>query len=245
MDLKICGIVDIVLVLIAIILIIVGYKKGFIKKLISLAGILVIVVFSAVLCGQFSEFMIHNNIFYPSIYESIYNNIIGNFDEQNIELTYITVSEALEQGLNVPKFFADFICNGIEEGSASLPALEAASKIAEYLSSIVMTIISFFVLLIGTFISVLILKLVADALRTNKLIRFVDGVLGAIFYIAVYAVIVCVLFYALSLMIDQTWFESAREWLDVDMMLSDDSKFRISKAIYESNILKRILDLFI
>lgn len=245
MDLKVCGIIDIVLVLVAIILIIVGYKKGFIKKLISLAGVLVIVVFSAALCGQFSEFMIHHDIFYPSIYESILNNITGNFEEQGITLNFITVSEALEQGLNVPKFFADFICNGIEEGSAQLPAIEAASRIAEYLSSIVMTIISFFVLLIGTFLLVLILKLVADALRTNKLIKIVDGMLGAIFYIAVYAVIVCVLFYALSLMIDQPWFESAKKWLDVDMMLADDSKFRISKAIYESNILKRILDLFI
>lgn len=245
MDLKICGIVDIVIILVAIILMVVGYKKGFIKKLISLAGILVIVVFSVMFCGQFAEFMKHHGIFYPSINESICNNIIGNFEEKGIEITVLSVSEALEQGLNVPKFFADIICNGIENGSAELPAIEAAGRISEYLSSIVMTIIAFFILLIGTFLIVLILKLVADALRTNKLIKFVDGVLGMIFYLAVYAVIICVLFYALSIFIDQEWFTPAREWLNVDMMLEDDSKFRISKAIYESNILKRILDLFI
>ena len=182
---------------------------------------------------------------YPSINETICNNIIGNLEEKGIEITVLSVSEALEQGLNVPKFFADIICNGIENGSAELPAIEAAGRISEYLSSIVMTIIAFFILLIGTFLIVLILKLVADALRTNKLIKFVDGVLGMIFYLAVYAVIICVLFYALSIFIDQEWFTPAREWLNVDMMLEDDSKFRISKAIYESNILKRILDLFI
>lgn len=245
MDLKVCGIIDIVLVLVAIILIIVGYKKGFIKKLISLAGFLVILVFSVMLCGQLSEFMIHHGIIYPSIFDSINGNITSNLADKGLVIETLTVGEVLEQGLEIPKFIADVLCNAISSGSSEIPAVEAASVIADYLASIIMMVIAFFILLIGTFIIVLVLKLVADALRTNKLIRFVDGIFGIIFYVSIYAAIVCVLFYGLSLVIDLEWFAPAKEWLNVDMMLEDDSKFRISKAIYESNILKKLLDLIL
>ena len=42
---------------------------------------------------------------------------------------------------------------------------------------------------------------------------------------------------------DKEWFSPAKEWLTVDMQLDTD-KFRLSKWIYEGNIIRRILNLF-
>ena len=57
-----------------------------------------------------------------------------------------------------------------------------------------------------------------------------------------YSVVVLTLFYFLSIVIDMEWFSKAKEWLVVDMQLGNDN-FRISKAFYEGNVLKRIIDI--
>lgn len=243
MDLKICGIIDIVLVVLAIIFLIVGYKKGFIKKVISFAGILVIIIFSIIYCGQFAQFLIHHDVLYPDIYDKINSNILTNLEGKSIA-SDATVVDVLVEGLNIPKFIANMIGNGVTgEGGELLTVADMADAIANYLGTAAMTIIAFFVLAIGIFIITLILKLIASALRTNRLVKIVDGILGSVLYVTIFAGIVCVVFYLISLFMDQAWFSGAKEWLEVDMQLNTDS-FRLSKLVYNGNIVKRILDLF-
>ncbi len=242
MDLKICGIIDLILIGIGIIFLIVGYKKGFIKKLISLAGILVIVVFSIVYCSQFAQFLIHHKVFYPGFYDNIYNNIITNIAKKNIPVD-ATVTDVLVKGFNVPRFIASILANGIVKEGQALPTVqEIADAIATYLGTALMNIIAFFILFVGIFIITLVLKIIADLLRANKLVRTVDGILGSLLYVTVFATVVCILFYFLSLCMNQEWFKGARDWLAVDMQL-DTNHFRLSKLVYEGNIIKKILDL--
>lgn len=243
MDLYICGIIDIVLVIGAILFFIIGYKKGFIKKIISLAGILVVLIFSFIYCGQFAQFLIHHDVFYPDIYQNINTNILTNLEGKNIAAD-ATVVDVLVEGLNVPRFIANLIGNGVMNQGSELPTAAAmADAIAQYLSTTLMSIIAFFILAVGIFVITLILKLIASVLRTNKLVRFVDGILGSLLYVTIFACIVCVIFCILSYFMDKEWFSSARQWLEVDMQLNTD-KFRISKFVYNGNILKRFLDLF-
>lgn len=242
MDLKICGILDIILIVAGIVFLIIGYKKGFIKKLISLAGILVIIIFSIVYCSQFAQFLIHHKVFYPNFYNNIFNNIITNLEKKNIAGD-ATVTDVLVQGLNIPKFIASMLANGIVKEGQSLPTvLEIADAIAKYLGTALMNIISFFILAVGIFLLVLILKILASVLRTNKLVKVVDGILGALFYLTIFATVVCVLFYFLSLCMNQEWFKGARDWLTVDMQL-ETNHFRLSKLVYQGNIIKKIFDL--
>ena len=85
--------------------------------------------------------------------------------------------------------------------------------------------------------------MIANILRTNKLVRIVDGLLGSILYITIFAVGVCLLFCLLSYFMKQDWFSGARNWIEVDMQLTTD-KFRLSKLVYNGNIIKRIFELF-
>lgn len=242
MDLLFCGLIDIILVLVAIIFMIVGYKKGFIKKLISVAGILVIIIFSFIYCGQFAEFLISHDIFYPGIFDKINTNILTNLDAKSIAAD-ATAADFLNQGLGVPKFIANFIGKGVtNEAGEALVVADMSNAIADYLATALMSIISFFILALGIFIITLILKLIADALRTNKLVRVIDGILGIILYLSIYAVSVCIIFCIMGYLMEAEWFSSAKAWLEVDMQLTTE-EFRLSKAVYNGNIIKKFLDL--
>ncbi len=243
MDLKICGLIDIILIVGTIIFLILGFKKGAIKKIISLAGILVILVFSIIYCGQFAQFLIHHNVIYPSIYGKINTNILTNLENKGLSAG-ATVGEVLKTGLNIPGFIADMIGKGVTNHYPQLTDVNSvADAVSGYLATMAMNVISFFILAIGLFVVILILKLIADMLRTNKFVKAVDGILGAVLYVTIYAAVVCFIFCILSYFMRCSWFEGAKKWLEVDMQLNT-NKFRISKALYEGNILRRLLELF-
>lgn len=241
MDLYICGLIDIILILGVIIFLIVGYKTGFIKKVINIAGVIVILVFSIVFCNQFAEFLTAHNIIFPGINNAIYSTILEKLADKGIA-SDASINVMLEEGIGIPRFFANFIANGIKSDTISSTS-DVALSISTYLTGIIMVIISFFILFIGLLIVIYILKKIADGMRKNGLIRFIDGTLGALFSLTIYSVVVLVLFCILSYMMDAEWFSSAREWLIVDMQLETD-KFRISKIIYNGNILTNLLNLF-
>ncbi|MGM9969263.1 MAG: CvpA family protein [Anaeroplasma sp.] len=236
MDFGFFGVVDIILLVFAIVFMAIGYKKGFMKKVLSFFGIIAILIFSFIYCGQFSQFMIHNNIIYPAINGNIVNNIESYMVSNGI--SELTVSEVLSKALNIPDFIANMIVNAIGNPEPS----EVITSVANYLSTTLMNIISFFILFIGLIIILGLLKLITNVLRTNVLIRVTDGILGILLYIAIYAVIVSIAFYILSLLMNQEWFSGAKSWLEVDMQLNTD-EFRLSKTIYNGNIIKALLDM--
>lgn len=242
-DLIFCGIIDIVLVLLAIVFLIVGYKKGFIKKIISLVGIIIILIVSFIYCGQFANFLREHNIIYPDLESSIGANIAQKISEANIS-PEAGIKEFLTTGLNIPSFISGFIANGIINSHPELTNVEQmVSATTQYACQTIMNIISFFILAIGIFIIILIIKLIASVLRTNKFVRVVDGILGAVLYVTIFIAIVCIVFTVISYCMDKEWFSPVKEWLTVDMQLNTD-KFRLSKWIYEGNIIRRILNLF-
>ncbi|MBE6136935.1 MAG: hypothetical protein E7176_00880 [Erysipelotrichaceae bacterium] len=243
MNLWICGLLDLILIAGVVIFAIIGYKKGFMKKLISLGGILVILIFSFLYCGQFAEFMISHDMIYPGIFEKIHTGFLTKLEGKNITGD-TTVPVFLNEYLGVPKLFANMLGKGVTNDSGELlTAADMAFAAADYIAGIIMNIIAFIILAILIFVVILILKLIADALRTNKLVEVVDGILGILLYLTFYAVGVCVLFWILSLFMRAEWFSTARAWFEVDMQLTTD-KFRLSKLVYEGNVLRRLMDLF-
>ena len=67
MDLKFCGIIDIIMVLGGIIMLFVGYKKGFITKILSVASILLIIIFSFFFASTLTGYLKDWNLIYPNI----------------------------------------------------------------------------------------------------------------------------------------------------------------------------------
>lgn len=242
MDLLICGLLDIIIIVGIIIFAIVGYKKGFMKKLLSLGGILLILIFSLVFCGQFAEFMISHDMIYPGIFDKIHSGFLTKLEGKDISQD-ATLNVFLNEYLGIPKLFANLFGKGVTNDAGELlTAADMAYATADYIASILMNIISFLILAFIIFIVIVILKLIADGLRTNKLVEVIDGILGILFYLTVFILCICVLFWILSLFMRADWFV-AKEFFEIDMQLNTD-KFRISKFIYEGNILRRIMDLF-
>ena len=52
MDLRICGLIDIILILLILLVLFLGYKKGFLKKAIGLIGLFVGLAIAFVFCTQ-------------------------------------------------------------------------------------------------------------------------------------------------------------------------------------------------
>lgn len=243
MDFGFFGLIDVILLIGALIFIILGFKKGFMKKAISLIGILVIIGFSIVYAGQFAKFLIQNDIIYPSVFDRINGNILDKLATQDIAVDS-TCADVLHKVLGVPEFIANLIGSSIKNSSNEpITAANMANSIAVYLSTLAMNVISFFILALGLFIIILILKLIASILRQSKIIRGIDGILGIVLYLTIYSCIVLFVFCLLFVFMNQEWFSSAKEWLTVDMQLDNDN-FRVSKFVYEGNIFKNILTLF-
>ncbi len=237
---EVVSILDIILIIGAIITIIFGFKKGFMKKFLSFFGILIILIFSIMFAGQLSLMLSTSNAFgiHDNIYNGLYSNLSANMASYPEDATVKTI---IEQGLNL-KFMSGIISNMI--GVPSDTSLsEVIVFIATNLTNICMNVIAFGMLFVGLLILLLILKIIANVLRNNNFIKFVDGILGVALSLIIYIAIVAGLFALLKVFMNQDWF-TIKEWFATDMHLNDDA-FRISKALYQNNIFINIISVFV
>ncbi len=236
MDFKFFGIIDIVLILIMIISLILGFKKGFVKKAIGIVGVLVALVVAAVFYDKLSLYLQEEKVFY-SIYSNVENNIIDAIIENGLS----NDAKAALIHVGVPDFLAGFLADKITK---SIAPFELASNVASFFYDIVMNVISFVILFIGVFLVTIILKIVSNILRANAIIRFVDGLLGMVLYFCLTMLVVYVIFAIVGLLYNQSFFISAKEFLDVDMKLNEDT-FRLSKFFYNKNIITDFFKMFL
>ncbi len=233
MDLKFCGILDILIVFFLLIACIIGYKKGFLKKAIGLVSFLVALIVAFVFCSQLAGLLKQYDVIYPSIYESVFENVSSSQAFMNPDAT---VADVLK-GMDVPGFIADLLAKAIGE---NIGVAQMAESISTYITDMAMNAICFLILLVGVFIVAFILKIIANVLRGNFIIRFVDGLLGMALYACIFLVVVYLVFMILRYSMDASWFAGAKSFLTVDMKLDEPDVFRLSKYIYEHNVLYNI-----
>ena len=244
MDFGICGILDIVLVLLGIICLVWGFKKGFIKKILSLAGFLAVLILAFVYCKQFAQFLTEKNFIYPNIYNPILEHLLLQASEAGLEATS-NVKDFLVIYLELPEFMAELFAKVLDvSGNVETVCV----SISEYISNIAMNIISFLIILVGSSVLVLLLKLITNTLRKVKIIRIIDGMLGAVLYFTIFLLFVYIGFTFVQIFMEQPWFAQAKEFLIVDMMLpvaGEETPFRLSRYIYENNVLYKLIEMFI
>ena len=171
MDFGICGLLDIIIVVLGLIVILLGYRKGFLKKVLSVVGFFAIAILSFVYCKQFATFLIQKDFIYPEIYNPIYNHLLNQTLEAGLTPNS-TLSDLLTIGLGLPDVMARIFANVL---NVSGDINQICAGISQYLSTIAMNIISFLIILVGASIVVLILKIIADAARKVKVVRVIDG----------------------------------------------------------------------
>ena len=244
MDFKVCGILDIVIVVFGLIFIILGYKKGFIKKILSIVGFLAINILAFVYCKQLASFLIERKIIYPDIYNPLLDHLL---------------TASLKEGLTADSTLVDFLTVGLEI-PAPISALlsktlnitgsieEICVGISQQLSTSAMNIIAFVMIVVGVSILVLLLKLLTNIMRKVKLVRMIDGALGAMLYFAFFLLFVYVCFTIIQISMDKEWFIEVKNFLIIDMQLpvnGEETPFRLSRFIYENNVLYKLIEMFL
>ena len=236
MDLIFIGIFDIIILILFGLSIYFGYKKGLMNKSLSLMGALVFIIISFMLCDDLANFLINNDIIHPKIYSNIEGNIIeGIYDRMgsDVPISELSVSDIVHKILGLPGFIADIVVDGVGNPSAT----EMVSSISNYLSKILMCIISFFIILLSLFVFCLILKIFVNILRKSAFIRVVDGILGSLLYLSFTFVLLYVLFALLNPIVENAYLgEGFSKFIIVDLQLHT-GEFRFSKLFYENNIL--------
>ncbi len=237
MDLKICGIIDIILIILMILALVLGYKKGFLKKAIGLVGLFVALAVAFVFCSQLAGWFEATGFIYNSIFENIKENVL-NADvfknNLNAEIPEVLMS------IGIPKFLAYGFSANIDK---AITPYTIAINVSTFFSHILMVIISFFILFVGVFVIAFVLKIITTILRGNAIIRSIDGILGMVFYFCLLMIAVYAIFAILRLLGHYSFFAGLQRFLDVDMKLNENT-FRFSKFFYQHNIIYSFFDLF-
>ncbi|MGI6759185.1 MAG: CvpA family protein [Bacilli bacterium] len=240
------GIMDIIVLAIILISTIIGIKLGFIEKLFRLIRKFAAFIISFFLAKPASVFLAKNS----TIDDSISSKIVSWLVEKN-ELFSRTISpdnqvEVVEEALTalkLPNFMTSLLKDKIVK---LLPEVTAETTVgnlfSEPLTSLIMIIISFVVLFIVSIIIIQILKKLFKALTKNRIIGGIDRLLGAILGFVEGALIVIIILFGLSFVINGSFLPEASEWLIKDMKLAE-GEFGIAKWLYEQHLFMKLFKL--
>ncbi|MFA7075134.1 MAG: CvpA family protein [Candidatus Izemoplasmatales bacterium] len=232
------GIIDVLIVLIVFGLIFLGWKSGFLLKIIKLASSLFGLIASLLLAKPFS--MVLDKWFGEGIYQRIEAFLIEKVANGNVNATEEIIRESLSE-MAMPKFIVDWI---VESASNEGAAISFIDSVTPLIKSLILLLIAFVVLFFGSMLVFLLLKILAKMVTSIPIIKQVDKVLGALFGLFKAAVLIFVLLFILGLLITiPSVNDLIGDFLTIDMQLETDS-FRLSKWLYDNNVLKYIVFIF-
>jgi len=232
------GIIDVVIVLAVLIFAILGWKHGFLVKIVEMASGIFGLLASVLLAQPFSPFI-------DKYLGETVNTKIGEYLAQSplfTEALSETNVRAAFADMSLPQFMVDWIVESLDFGALSSTIIEAIQpKIYE----MAILVISFVVLFFGSIVVFFLLKLLAHAITSVPVIKEIDKVLGVLFGIVKIGALVYILFFVLALLLTIPAMNNLiGDFLSVDMALGSE-QFRLSKYIYDNNILKQLMDLFL
>lgn len=232
MDLGITGIIDILIIVVGLLVIFIGYLRGFMNKALSIVGLVVIFAFSLFFCGQLAGLFKSSGIIYDSLYSSIVKKVDGNLN--------VRFAVTVEKSFGIHPAIATSLAFILGNPAKNLSVEETS----EILASKGTQVIAFLIIFIVLSIALLVLKIISASLREQKVIRKIDGIFGIFLYLVLYAIALMVIFFILDLVYRYGGIEDFNHWLEVDLALNSD-KFRIGKNLLANNYLVTIINLFI
>ena len=232
MDWGIIGLIDVIIIVFLFIMITVGYKKGFLKKAVGLVSFFVATIVSIVFCKQFAGFLTEHDIIYGGLYDKVEAKVASIENIEHLD-SAVDLSETIQEATELPKFIANFLAERI---TANTSSAEVINKLTTAATDALMVLISAVLLFFIVFFGALVLKLIIHILRGNAIIKFVDGILGIVFYTSTFFLFVYSVFAIFQALANQEFFTPVQEFLVTDMMLDNPDKFRLSKYLYEHNI---------
>lgn len=232
------GIIDVLIVVTIVLFLVIGWKKGFLEKVIDMASSVFGLIASVLLARPFSNVL--RGWFGSSIEANIRDYLLQNQDF-SMALTEVNLREALS-GMSLPNFMVEWIIDSIDFTVVAQNIIDAVTPIILSLSLLVIAFISLF---FGSMIVFLILKLLAKGITSIPVIKQIDKFLGALFGLLKVSLLIFILLFVLALVINIPAINGIiYEFLDQDMQLSTD-QFRLSKWLYDNNLLKNVINIFV
>jgi uncharacterized membrane protein required for colicin V production len=239
MNLGFFGIIDVVIVVLVVIFAAIGWKKGFLLKIVEMASGVFGLIGSILLARPFSTVL--DKWFGEAIAIKVHEYLLSRSDLFSAGLSEANVRTAFE-GMSLPQFMIDWIVEGIDFDQIGLTIIDA---IQPTIIGFILLLLAFVTLFFGSIILFFILKLLAKFVTSIPFIKQVDKVLGVLFGLLKITLIVFILFFVLALLLTVPAINNLiGDFVAVDMQLATE-KFRLSKWIYENNILKNIIDVFL
>jgi uncharacterized membrane protein required for colicin V production len=226
------GKIDIAIYLLILVLVIIGFARGFFKQVLSTANWLVSLILAIVLVKPFSGLM------QKTALQGTINNTIETWisSKDILNIAYdpssgnAQISEAISEVLKLPKFIADIIAKGI---NFDVPAgTTLAQVITPSIGVIVMTVISFLILFIGLIIILQIIIRFLNVVFDRGILGIFNKILGAVLGLAKGFIIVCLAMLLVSIL--SGVIPSLNEFLINDLKLGQEG-FSIGKYFYENN----------
>ncbi len=240
MDFGFFGVIDVIIVLMVIIFLSVGWRKGFLLKVVEMASGIFGLIGSILLARPFSK------VLDKWMGDDVSDRITTYLEENTDGLFSQTLNETnVREGfseMNLPNFMVDWIVRSIDFDAAHANLIEAVEP---YLTSLTLLLIAFVTLFFGSMIIFFILKLLAEAITSVPFIEQVDKVLGVLFGFVKVAALIYILLFLLGLIITIPGINNLiGDFIETDMKLSS-NEFRLSKHLYDNNILRLLLEVFL
>jgi uncharacterized membrane protein required for colicin V production len=238
MNLGFFGIIDVAIVVVVIGLAVLGWKKGFLLKIVKMASGVFGLIGSIILARPFSGLL--DKWFGEAINTRIGEYLLSRSDQFALGLTEANVRQAFE-GMSLPQFIVDWIVGGIDFDQIGMSIVEA---IQPGIKGLVLLVLAFIVLFFGSMIVFFFLKILAKMVTSIPVIKQIDKVLGLLFGLVKAALIVFILLFILALALTAPAINNLiGDFVNVDMQLLTD-EFRLSKWLYDNNILRHIISVF-
>jgi len=239
MDFGFFGIIDIVIIILVIIFLVLGWKQGFLTKIIDITSSLFGFAASLLLARPFSKIL--QGWFGSDIESNIRDYLMSRGDLFTAQLTEPNLRAAIE-ALSLPNFMVDWIIESVDTSHVTLSIIDSITPL---ISSLALLVIAFISLFFGSIIAFFLLKILAEGITSIPIIKQIDKILGLLFGFLKIALLIYVLLFILALIINIPSINNLiYNFLKIDMQLETD-KFRLSKYLYDNNLLKDFINVFI
>lgn len=233
------GIIDVAIVIVVIIFLVIGWKSGFLLKVVEMASGIFGLLGSIILARPFANIL--DGWIGETISTKVSEYLMSRTDLFSETLNPENVRAAFD-GMSLPTFMVDWIVESIDFNQVTMSIIQAVEPL---ITSLALLVIAFITLFFGSMIIFFFLKILAKLITSIPVIKQIDKIFGLLFGFVKVAAIIYILLFILALLITIPGINDAiGPFLAEDMQLGTD-QFRLSKWLYDNNILKQLIDFFI
>ncbi|MFA6843203.1 MAG: CvpA family protein [Bacilli bacterium] len=239
------GICDIIILILLLLFLIVGIKRGFIKQISGFICLVAAIILTVIFFKQAAEYFQTTNM-----YSNLFNKIAtwisskGTIFSMSIsDVTDADMKSALSS-MNIPGFLQGIFTSKFASVQAN--ASFADITLTEYFTPIICVmiayVISFIALFVGSFIILrLIFMIFRKAIKSIEFFNSVDKFFGAVWSLVLCTTIISVVMLVITLLTGAgSLGNSIEAWAISDMRLDQDG-FGIAKLFYQHNLILRLI----